>query len=200
MTEIDAKMVSSLRKQTGAPMMDCKAALIEANADMQKAVEVLRKKGLKSADAKGDREVTEGMIFSYIHPPGKLGVLVEIACETDFVARNDEFQRFGTDICMHVAAMKPQYLTREEVPPEALEREREVVLAQTQKQMAGKPEDVIQKAVDGRMARFFADYCLLEQPFVKDDNATVEELLKRLIAKTGENMRIRRFVRLELGG
>ena len=200
MAEIDAKLVGALRKRTGAPMMDCKAALTEVGGDIEKAVDVLRKKGLKSADGRGDRDATEGKMFSYIHHNGKLGVLVELACETDFVARNEEFVAFGRDACLHVAAFGPRYLTSDQVPADEVARERDILVEQSKQQMEGRPDEVIQMAVDGRMAKFYAQYCLIEQPWVHDDKKTVGLVVKELAAKIGENIRLRRFVRLELGG
>ncbi len=200
MADIDPKTVMALRKKTGAPMMDCKAALIEANADMEAAVDVLRKKGLKTADDKASRDAAEGLVFSYVHHNGRLGVLAEIACETDFVARNEEFVQFGNDLCLHIAAMSPKYLDSTEVDAAAIEKEKALLVEQAQEQMAGKPDEVIEKAVEGRMKKFFSEFCLLEQPWVKDDKMSVEQMRKDLIGKIGENIQIRRFVRLELGG
>jgi elongation factor Ts len=199
MADIDAKTVMALRKQTGAPMMDCKAALAEVGGDIEKAVDVLRKKGLKSADKKAGREAAEGLVFTYVHPPGKIGVMVEIACETDFVARNEEFLQFGKDLCLHIAFADPLGMTREDVPPAAVEKEHNLLLEQAREQMQGKPADVIEKAVEGRMAKFFAERCLLDQGWVKDDKQTVEQVRKQLVGKIGENIQIRRFVRFELG-
>lgn len=200
MADVDAKTVMDLRRRTGAPMMDCKRALREAKGDTERAVEILRKKGLQQADRKADREVNEGMIFSYIHHDQRLGVLVEVACETDFVARNEQFQQFGKDLCLHIAAMKPRHVTREEVTPEDIEKERSFQLERTREQMAGKPEQVIEKAVDGRMNKFFEEHCLLDQRWVKDDAKTVEGVRKELVASLGENIQVRRFTRMELGG
>ena len=200
MADVDAKTVMALRKRTGAPMMDCKRALAEAKGDMERAVEILRKKGLQQADRKAEREAKEGMIFSYIHHDAKLGVLAEVACETDFVARNEQFQEFGKDLCLHIAAMRPRYLTREEVTPQDIEKERNFQLERTREQMAGKPEQVIEKAVDGRMNKFFEEHCLLDQPWVKGDKQTVEAVRKELVGSLGENIQIRRFTRMELGG
>lgn len=198
--EIDAKTVMALRKKTGAPMMDCKAALKEAAGDMDKASEILRKKGLKAADARGERDATEGQVFSYVHHNGKLGVLVEVGCETDFVARNDEFQAFGRNLCLHVAAMRPRFLRVEDVDQGAIETERRILTEQAAEQMKGRPEEVVQKAVEGRMQKFFAEQCLMEQPWVHDDKKTVEDIRKELAAKIGENLQVRRFERVELGG
>ena len=200
MADVDAKTVMALRKRTGAPMMDCKKALIEATGDMEKAVDILRKKGLQQADRKADREANEGMIFSYIHHDAKLGVLAEVACETDFVARNEQFQQFGKDLCLHIAAMRPRHLSREDVTPQDIEKESNFQLERTREQMAGKPEQVIEMAVDGRMNKFFGEHCLLDQPWVKDDSKTVEGARKELVGSLGENIQIRRFNRMELGG
>ena len=200
MVEIDAKTVMALRKQTGAPMMDCKAALQEVDGDMEKAADVLRKRGLKSADAKADRDATEGLIFTYVHPPGHLGVMVEVACETDFVGKNEEFQQFGKDLCLHIAFSKPLGMTREDVPPSEVEKERDLLIEQARETMAGKPDEVIEKAVDGRMEKFFSERCLLDQSWVKDDKQSVEQVRKAIVARIGENIQIRRFVFFELGG
>jgi elongation factor Ts len=199
MVEIDAKTVMKLRKQTGAPMMDCKAALQEAEGDMEKAVDVLRRKGLKSAENKASREAAEGMVFAYVHPPGRIGVLVEVACETDFVARNEEFVQFGRDLCLHICFHAPLGLTRDDVPPAAVAKEREILVAQAQETMQGKPKEAIDKAVEGRMEKFFAERCLMDQGWVKDDKLSVEQMRKQLVARIGENIQIRRFVRFELG-
>lgn len=200
MAEIDAKTVMALRKRSGAPMMDCKKALQEASGDVESAVDILRKKGLQSADKKADREANEGLVFNYNHHDGKLGVLAEVACETDFVARNEDFQAFGRDLCLHIAAMSPRYLDREEVSAEDIEKERNFQLEKAAEQMAGKPAEVIEKAVEGRMKKFFAEACLMDQPWVKEDGKSVEEVRKELIGTIGENIQIRRFVRLQLGG
>ncbi len=200
MADVDAKTVMTLRKRTGAPMMDCKKALIEAESNMEKAVDILRKKGLQQADRKTDRDVKEGTIFSYIHHDGKLGVLAEVACETDFVARNEQFQQFGKDLCLHIAAMRPRYLNREKVMPAAIEKVRNFQLERPRVQMAGKPEEVIEKAVEGRMNKFFEEHCLVDQRWVKDDNKTVEGARKEIVGSIGENIQVRRFVRMELGG
>lgn len=202
MANIDAKTVMELRKMTGAPMMDCKAALIEANADMEAAVDVLRKKGLKTAEGKAGREATEGRIFSYVHHNGRLGVLVEVACETDFVARNEEFLQFGKDLSLHVAAMRPRCVSREEVDKKALEKEREILTEQAAETMKGKPQNIIDKAVEGRLSKFYAENCLLDQVWVKDEGSgsTVEQVRKTMVGRIGENIQIRHFMLLELGG
>ncbi len=200
MAQVDASMVKKLRKETGAPMMDCKRALVEAGGDWDKAKDALRLKGLQSADKKASRDTAEGMVFSYIHAGGKIGVLLEIDCETDFVARNEEFQQFGHDLCLHLAFAKPTYLSRDEVSPEAVEKERAFLLTQVQEQMAGKPEEVQQKAVDGRMSKFFEESCFLEQKFIKDDKKTIETYRKDMVAKIGENLVIRRFAVFNVDG
>ena len=199
MVDIDAKTVMALRKQTGAPMMDCKKALQDVEGDIDKAVQELRKRGLQSADKKAGRQATEGMVFSYVHPPGKIGVLVEVACETDFVARNEEFQSWGRDLCHHIAFADPAGLTREDIDAELIEKERQFVIEQSKETMAGKPEDVIEKAINGRLEKFFAERTLLDQGWVKDEKQSVEQVRKDLVAKIGENIQIQRFVRFELG-
>ena len=200
MADIDAKTVMALRKQTGAPMMQCKAALAEAEGDAERAVEILRKKGVKAAEGKADREATEGLIFTYVHPPGKIGVMVEVACETDFVARNEDFLQFGKDLCLHIAFAAPLGIRREDCDPAAVEKERSLLIEQARESMAGKPDEVIEKAIEGRMSKWFAERCLLEQPWVKEDKQTVEQVLKELTNKIGEKLQVRRFVRYELGG
>ncbi len=199
MAEIDAKMVMALRKRSGAPMMDCKKALIEAGGNMDKAEELLRKKGLQSADNKASRAAAEGMIFSYIHHDAKLGVLAEVACETDFVARNEQFQEFGRDLCLHIAAVHPRFLNRDDVKEEDIAKERTFLIEQAKETMVGKPQEVIEKAVEGRLTKFFAEHCLMDQSWVKDDKLTVETKRKELVASIGENIQIRRFSRLQLG-
>lgn len=202
MANIDAKTVMELRRMTGAPMMDCKAALIEAKGDTEAAVGVLRKKGVKTAEGKAGRKATEGRVFSYVHHNGRIGALVEVACETDFVARNDEFLQFGKDLCLHVAARKPKCVSREEIDPQLLDKEREILMAQSRETMKGKPEEIIKKAVEGRLDKFYAEHCLLDQVFVKDEGsgATVEQVRKEKVGRIGENIQIRRMAYLELGG
>lgn len=200
MTEIDAKSVMRLREMTGAPMMDCKAALKETSGDFDKAKDVLRKKGKQVADKAAGREVKEGLVFSYTHHNGKVGVLVEVVCETDFVARNEDFKAFCKGVALSVTAFSPLWLNRESVSPEAIAKERAIVLEMTNESMKGKPAAVIEKAVDGRMDKFFAEKCLMEKPYVPDDSKTVEQMRTELVAKIGENIQVRRFARLELGG
>jgi elongation factor Ts len=202
MANIDAKTVMELRKMTGAPMMDCKAALVESNADMEVAVGVLRKKGLQTAEGKAGREAAEGRVFSYVHHNGRIGVLVEVACETDFVARNEEFLQFGKDLSLHVAAMKPRFVSREEVDQSVLDKEREFLTEQANESMKGKPQEIIDKAVEGRLAKFYAESCLLDQLWVKDEGSgsTVEQVRQEKVGRIGENIQIRRFSFVELGG
>ncbi|MCA8973498.1 MAG: translation elongation factor Ts [Planctomycetes bacterium] len=204
MTTIDAKTVMNLRQMTGAPMMDCKAALIETGGDMDKAKDVLRKKGMASAAKASSREVKEGKLFSYVHHTGKVAVVVEIVCETDFVAMNEEFNAFGNNVCLTVAAFSPEYVDREGVDPAAIEKERQFVLEQTMETMKGKPQEVVDKAVDGRMRKFFEDKCLTEKSYVnkadQSDSRSVEQVRQELVGKIGENIVIRRFHRMELGG
>jgi elongation factor Ts len=195
--EITAQLVKELREKTNAGMMDCKRALTEAQGDMGKAEEWLRQKGLSAAAKKASRVATEGAVGSYIHLGGKIGVLVEINCETDFVARNDLFQAFLKDVAMHVAATNPLYLKREDVAPEVVAKEREIAKAQLKEQ--GKPEKVWEKIVEGKLDKFFKEVCLLEQGFVKDPEKSVGDLVTEAIAKLGENIQIRRFARYQVG-
>lgn len=194
---ISASLVKELRERTGAGMMDCKKALTETGGDIEKAVIYLREKGLAAAAKKAGRIAAEGLIESYIHGVGKLGVMVEVNCETDFVALTDEFKGLARDIAMQIAASKPEYVSREEVPAEMVEKEKEILRAQAINE--GKPEKIADRMVEGRIEKYYKDVCLLEQPFVKDTNLTVQQLLTEKIAKIGENISIRRFVRYELG-
>ena len=195
--QVSAQQVKELRDRTGAGMMDCKSALAEAAGDLEKAVDVLRKKGLAAAAKRSGRVAADGAVTSYIHAGGKLGVLVEINCETDFVARTDDFQELARDIAMHVAAAEPRYVSREEVPAEVLERERAIF--RDQAAASGKPANVIDKIVEGKLEKFFAESCLLEQAFVKNPDQTVGQLVQERVAKVGENIRVRRFARFKLG-
>ncbi len=197
MANISASIVKDLREKTGAGMMDCKKALMECDGDFEKAVKYLREKGIADASKRTGRSTKEGLIYSYIHPGSRIGVLVEVNCETDFVARNESFQSFVKDIAMHIAASSPRYLQREEVPSMALDEEREVLRNQAKE--SGKPEAVWDKIVEGRIDKFYAQICLLEQPYIKDMNTTVEDFLKETIGKLGENIQIRRFARFQLG-
>ena len=195
--EITASTVKDLREQTGVGMMECKKALVETNGDMEKAIDLLRKKGIASAAKKAGRIATEGLVSSYIHAGGKIGVLVEVNCETDFVAKTDTFQALVKDISMHIAAANPLYVRQEEIPSTLLEKEREIYKAQALE--SGKPVSVIDKIVDGKISKFCKDICLLDQPFVKDNEKTIQQLLLEKIASIGENISIRRFARFHLG-
>ena len=197
MTEISANMVKQLRENTGAGMMDCKQALRECDADMDKAVDFLRKKGLATAQKRAGRAMTEGTIQAYIHLGGKLGVLVEINCETDFVARSEDFKEFAKNIAMHIAASNPLGIRAEDVPEETISKEKEIYRAQAIE--LKKPENVIDKIVEGKLDRFFKDNCLLNQAYVRDADISVSDLLNELIAKVGENITIKRFVRFQIG-
>jgi elongation factor Ts len=190
-------MIKDLRERTGAGMADCKKALTEVGGDMDKAIDFLRAKGLAKAAKKAGREATEGAVVSYIHAGGRIGVLLEVNCETDFVARNEDFQGFTRDIAMQIAAMNPQFVRKEEVNADVVSREREVLLAKAKE--SGKPEPVIQKMVDGQISKWMKEICLLDQSWVKDPDKTIEQVQQELVAKIGENIRIRRFVRFELG-
>jgi len=195
--EISANAVKELREKTGAGMMDCKKALAETAGDFAKAEEFLRKKGLASAAKKAGRLASEGAVGSYVHMGGKIGVLVEVNSETDFVARTDAFQALVKDVAMHIAAAAPQYVRREEVPAEIVAKELEIAKAQFQDQK--KPEAIIEKIAQGKVDKFFKEVCLLEQPFVKDDKKSVQEMINDQVAKIGENIQIRRFARFVLG-
>ena len=197
MAEISALTVKNLREKTGAGMMDCKKALTETSGDMEKAVEWLRKKGLSSADKKSGRAAAEGLVTSYIHGDGKIGVLLEINCETDFVARTEDFKNFARDVAMHIAATAPRYVRPEEVPGDVVANEKRILTEQAQ--ASGKPAPVIEKMVEGRIQKFLAEICLLQQPFVKDPDKTVEQIQKEAVAKIGENIVLRRFVRMQMG-
>jgi elongation factor Ts len=197
MTTISATMVKQLREKTGAGMMDCKQALVECDADIDKAVDFLRKKGLATARKRACRAMSEGTIQSYIHMGGKLGVLVEVNCETDFVAKNEDFVNFAKNIAMHIAATNPLSIQAEDVPEEIVNREKEIYKSQALE--TGKPENVIAKIVDGKMKKFFTENCLIKQAYVRDPDKAVEDLLNELIAKIGENITIRRFSRFQIG-
>jgi elongation factor Ts len=201
MAEVTAIAVKSLREKTGAGMMECKRALVEAEGNEELAVEILRKRGIASARKREGRIASEGIVGSYIHMGGKVGVLVEVNCETDFVARSDEFLQFVKDIAMHIAAAEPRYVTREDIPAEALEKEREIAGAQARNdpKNANKPDQVIEKIVEGRLNKFYEEAVLMDQPFIKDPARTVGELLTEKIAKTGEKISVRRFARYKMG-
>jgi elongation factor Ts len=195
--EITAQMIKDLRERTGAGMSDCKKALVETNGDMEKAIDYLRAKGLAKAAKKAGREATEGAVVSYIHAGGKIGVLVEINCETDFVARNEDFVTFTKEVALQIAAMNPQFVRKEEVSEDSIAREREVLL--TKAKETGKPEPVIQKMVDGQISKWIKEVSLLDQAWVKNPDKTIEQMQQELISRIGENIKIRRFVRFELG-
>ncbi|MGE0871385.1 MAG: translation elongation factor Ts [Kofleriaceae bacterium] len=195
--EVTATLIKDLRERTGAGMSDCKKALTEVGGDMDKAIDYLRAKGLAKAAKKAGREATEGAVVSYIHGGGRIGVLVEINCETDFVARNEDFQAFTREVALQIAAMNPQYVRKEEVNEDAVAREREVLVAKAKE--TGKPEPVIQKMVDGQISKWMKEICLLDQSWVKDPDKTIDQVQQELISKIGENIKIRRFVRFELG-
>ena len=195
--QVTAQMVKELRERTGAGMMDCKAALAETQGDMEKAVDFLRKKGLAAAAKKAGRVAAEGVVGSYIHAGGKIGVLVEVNCETDFVAKTEGFQDLVHDIAIHIAAAEPRFVRREEVTPEVLERERAIYREQAA--ASGKPANVVEKIVEGKMEKFYSEACLLEQPFVKNPDQTVGQLVTEAVAKIGENIQVRRFARFKLG-
>ena len=197
MAEITAQLVKQLRERTGAGMMDCKTALVEAGGDIGGAEVILRKRGIASAHKKSARVTKQGLIGSYIHSGGQLGVLVEVNCESDFVARTDDFQELVHDIAMHIAAADPKYIRQEDVPQEALDRERDIQRGRAA--FEGKPANVIDRIVEGRLAKFYEEVCLLEQPFVKEATLTVGQLIKTKIAKLGENITISRFVRFKVG-
>jgi elongation factor Ts len=197
MAEVTAASIKDLRERTGAGMADCKKALVEVEGDVDKAIDYLRTKGLAKAAKKAGREATEGAVVSYIHGGGRIGVLVEINCETDFVARNEDFQAFTRDVALQIAAMNPQFVRKDEVSQEVVDREREVLVAKAKE--SGKPEPVVQKMVDGQISKWMKEICLLDQGYVKDPDKTIEQIQQELIAKIGENIKIRRFVRFELG-
>ena len=201
MADITAAAVKQLREKTGAGMMECKNALVEAEGNEEKAIDILRKRGLASAKKREGRIAAEGIVGSYIHMGGKVGVLVEVNCETDFVARGDEFQQLVKDVAMHIAAAEPRFVSREDVPADALQKEREIALAQAKNdpKNANKPEQVLEKIVEGRLNKFYEEAVLLDQPFVKEPAKTVAELVTEKVAKTGERITIRRFTRYKMG-
>jgi len=195
--EITAEMVKELRNRTGIGVMECKEALQEASGDIEKAIEILRKKGHARAQEKSTKEVADGIIGSYVHATNRIGVLIEINCETDFVARNEEFKELVKNLAMQVAASSPQYISPEDVPAEIVEREKEIIKAQLQD--SKKPAEIIEKIVQGKLAKFYEEVCLLDQPYIKDDKMKVRDLVNSHISKFGENIKIRRFVRYEIG-
>lgn len=195
MSNINAKMVADLRAKTGAGLMDCKKALVETNGNEEEAVTLLRKKGIASADKKSSRDAGDGLVESYIHMGGKVGVLIEVNCETDFVAKTDDFKTLTRDIAMHIAAASPQCVDREGVPQDLLNKEREIAAGQVE----GKPANIVEKIVEGKLEKVYQQVCLLEQPFVKNPDQTVGEMIKQSIAKLGENIVVRRFARFQIG-
>jgi elongation factor Ts len=199
--EVNATMIKDLRERTGAGMADCKKALVEVSGDMDKAVDYLRAKGLSKAAKKAGREATEGLVVSYIHGNGRIGVLVEVNCETDFVARNEDFVGFTKDVAMQIAAMSPQVVRKEEIPASAIEHEKSVLVAKAKEdpKNANKPEQVLAKITEGQITKWMKEISLLDQAFVKNPDKTIDQLQQELIAKIGENIKIRRFVRFELG-
>lgn len=196
---ISPQAVKALREKTGAGMMDCKKALIEADSDESKAIEILRKSGLAQAAKRAGREAKEGLIDSYIHTGSKLGVLVELNCETDFVAKTDEFKALARNICLHVAATNPLAVSREEVPEETVTKEKEIYKAQIESGGKKKPPEILEKIIAGKLDKFFSEVCLLEQPFVKDPDRTVGDLVTEMAGKLGENIILRRFRRMQVG-
>ncbi len=195
--EISATMVRELREKTGAGMMDCKKALAETEGNFEKAVDYLRQKGLATAAKRAGRVASEGRVGSYIHAGGKIGVMVEVNCETDFVAKTDDFQAFAKDVAMQIAASNPLCVRREEIPPQVLEKEREIYRLQARE--AGKPEKIIEKIVDGKLEKYYSEACLMEQVFVKNTDITIQDLLNELIGKLGEKIEVRRFARFQVG-
>jgi elongation factor Ts len=194
---ISATQVKDLRERTGAPMMDCKKALAEAGGDMEQAIVILRKRGMASAAKKAARVTSEGSVASYIHAGGKIGVLVEVNCESDFVARTDDFKELVHDVAMHIAAVDPKFVRKEDVTPEAFEREKDIYRAQAK--ATGKPDNVVEKIVEGKMSKFYEEVCLYEQPFIKEQSVTVGQLIATKIGKLGENISVRRFARFKVG-
>jgi elongation factor Ts len=197
MAEITAQMVKELREKSSAPMMDCKKALTEANGDQEQALIVLRKRGMATAAKKATRTTSEGVVTSYIHAGGKIGVLLEVNCESDFVARTAEFQGLVHDIAMHIAAVDPRYVRKEDVTAADMEKERDIYRAQAA--ATGKPAPVIEKIVEGKMGKFYEEVCLLEQPFIKEQSVTITQLIATVIGKLGENISVRRFARFKVG-
>ena len=197
MAEITAQMVKELRDSTGAPFIDCKMALEEVAGDLDKALDILKIKGVAKASKKVGRETPEGIVASYIHAGGKIGVMVEVNCETDFVARNEEFQTFAREVAMQIAASNPKYISKEEIPESELEREKEILKAQVLE--SGKPENIAEKIVEGKIEKFFEEVCLLNQTYIRNSKVKINDLLQELIAKIGENIKVRRFARFQLG-
>jgi elongation factor Ts len=197
MAEITAAQVKELREKSGAPMMDCKKALTEAEGDIEKAFVVLRKRGVSVMEKKAGRATKDGAVTSYIHAGGKIGVLLEVNCESDFVARTDDFKNLVHDIAMHIAAVDPRFIRKEDVTPEAFEKEKDIYMAQAM--ASGKPANIAEKMVTGKMAKFYEEVCLLEQPFIKDQTVTINQLIAAVVGKLGENITVRRFARFKVG-
>jgi elongation factor Ts len=197
MAEITAQMVKELRDSTGAPFIDCKKALEEVSGDLEKALDILKIRGVAKASKKVGRDTPEGIVMSYIHAGGKIGVIIEINCETDFVARNGEFQAFAREVAMQIAAANPRYISKDQIPEAELEREKEVMKAQVLE--SGKPAEIAQKMVEGKIGKYYEEVCLLNQTYIRDAKLKIDDLLQALIAKIGENIKIRRFVRFQLG-
>ena len=195
MAQVSPALVKELREKTNAGMMDCKQALVEAGADIEKAEEILRKKGIASSSKKASRSAKDGLIASYIHLQGRVGVLIEVNCETDFVAKNENFREFVKDLTLHIAAAHPSYVSREQVPAELIEREREIYRAQVK----GKPDNVVERIVDGKLDKFYSSICLVDQAFIKNPDQTIKDLVASKIAELGENIVIRRFARYAVG-
>lgn len=197
MAKVDLEIITQLRSKTGAGMMDCKKALIEADGDIEKATDLLRKKGASIAAKRGSNVTAEGLVHAYIHPGDRVGVLLEINCETDFVARTDQMKQFAADVCLHIAAQKPLYLSAQDVDPKFLEHEERIIKEQLLS--SGKPEKIINQIIEGKINSLYSEVCLLNQPFVKNDALTIDDLLKELISKLGEIIKIKRFSRFEIG-
>jgi elongation factor Ts len=194
MSSVSANMVNELRQRTGAGLMECKKALVEASGNFDEAAIILRKRGIVSAEKKSGRDVSEGVIQAYIHPGARIGVLLELKCETDFVAKNEEFLRLARDICMHIAAMSPQYISPEDIPAGDVAKEREIAAEQCK----GKPASALEKIIEGKLAKWYGDQCLLKQPFVKNQDQTVESYVAEWISKIGENIKVGRFIRYQI--
>lgn len=197
MVKIDKNLIQELRERTGLGLMDCRKALEETNGNIEQAVEILRKKGAAVAAKRADKETAQGVVRTYIHPGDQLGVMVEINCETDFVARTEAVQQFAKDLCMHIAAMKPLYLSQADVDEKFLEHEKNILKEQLKD--SGKPEKIINQILEGRLKKLYSEVCLLDQTFVKNDQFTIDQMIKEIIGKTGENVRIRRFARFQIG-
>lgn len=195
MADITLELIQKLRDRTGVGMMDCKKALTEANGDIEKAIELLRKKGAAVAEKRAGNVTAEGIVHAYIHPGSRVGVMIEINCETDFVARTDEMEKFARDLCMQIAALRPHCISSAEVDPSLIEKEKAIY----RDQLAGKPPQIIDQIIEGKLQKYYTDICLMNQPFIKNDKLTIDEVLKELIAKMGESIKIKRFARFEIG-